>query len=111
MMETKPSVGAQIGEIAGDIRRSAWRTMLGLPEPTPEPTPEPEPTPTDIESLFADFLAQIDEEFTGQIEQVNEIIQNFVETLPDFDAMPTMEDIAEYFEIIDTFIDKYWDAW
>jgi len=72
------------------------------PEPEPEPPtdePEPEPTPTDIESLFADFLAQIDEEFTGQIEQVNEIIQNFVETLPDFDAMPTMEDIAEYFEI------------
>lgn len=72
------------------------------PEPEPEPPtdePEPEPTPTDIESLFADFLAQIDEEFTGQIEQVNEIIQNFVETLPDFDAMPTMEDIAEYFEV------------
>ena len=67
--------------------------------PTDEPEPEPEPSPTDIESLFADFLAQIDEEFTGQIEQVNEIIQNFVETLPDFDAMPTMEDIAEYFEI------------
>ena len=72
------------------------------PGPEPEPPtdePEPEPTPTDIESLFADFLAQIDEEFTGQIEQVNEIIQNFVETLPDFDAMPTMEDIAEYFEV------------
>ena len=72
------------------------------PEPEPEPPteePEPEPTPTDIERLFADFLAQIDEEFTGQIEQVNQIIQNFVETLPDFDAMPTMEDIAEYFEI------------
>ena len=67
--------------------------------PTDEPEPEPEPTSTDIERLFADFLAQIDEEFTGQIEQVNEIIQNFVETLPDFDAMPTMEDIAEYFEI------------
>lgn len=74
------------------------------PEPEPEPpTDEPEPDPevdtSVIEGLFADFLAQIDEEFTGQIEQVNQIIQNFVETLPDFDAMPTMEDIAEYFEI------------
>ena len=72
------------------------------PEPEPEPPadePEPEPTPTDIESLFADFLAQLDEEFTGQQEQINQIIQNFVETLPDFDAMPTMEDIAEYFEV------------
>ena len=73
------------------------------PEPEPEPpTEEPEPDPTDtsvIEGLFADFLAQLDEEFTGQQEQINQIIQNFVETLPDFDAMPTMEDIAEYFEI------------
>ena len=73
------------------------------PEPEPEPpTDEPEPDPTDtsvIEGLFADFLAQLDEEFTGQQEQINQIIQNFVETLPDFDAMPTMEDIAEYFEV------------
>jgi len=74
------------------------------PEPEPEPpTDEPEPEPevdtSVIEGLFADFLAQLDEEFTGQQEQINEIIQNFVETLPDFDAMPTMEDIAEYFEI------------
>jgi hypothetical protein len=75
------------------------------PAPEPEPPtdePEPEPDPTDIsviEGLFADFLAQLDEEFTGQQEQINEIIQNFVETLPDFDAMPTMEDIAEYFEV------------
>jgi predicted RNase H-like HicB family nuclease len=71
------------------------------PEPTPEPEPQPEPDPTDtsvIEGLFADFLAQMDEEFTGQQEQINQIIQNFVETLPDYDAMPTMEDIAEYFE-------------
>lgn len=72
------------------------------PPPTDQPEPEPEPDPTDtsvIEGLFADFLAQLDEEFTGQQEQINQIIQNFVETLPDFDAMPTMEDIAEYFEI------------
>ncbi len=52
-----------------------------------------------VEGLFADFLEQLDEEFTGQQEQINQIIQNFVETLPDFDAMPTMEDIAEYFEV------------
>ena len=52
-----------------------------------------------VEGLFADFLEQLDEEFTGQQEQINTIINNFVETLPNFDAMPTMEDIAEYFEI------------
>jgi len=77
------------------------------PEPQPQPEPEPEPTPepapgTDtsvIEGLFADFLAQMDEEFTGQQEQINQIIQNFVETLPDYNAMPIMEDIAEYFEV------------
>ncbi|MFK7834596.1 MAG: hypothetical protein AB8B60_00115 [Sulfitobacter sp.] len=37
MFETKPSAGAQIGEIAGEIKRSAWRTLLGLPKPAPEP--------------------------------------------------------------------------
>lgn len=52
-----------------------------------------------VEGLFADFLSQLDEEFTGQQEQINQIIQNFVDSLPDFDAMPTMEDIAEYFEV------------
>jgi len=52
-----------------------------------------------VEGLFADFLEQLDTEFTGQQEQINTIINNFVETLPDFDAMPTMEDIAEYFEL------------
>ena len=31
--EPKPSVEAQIGEIAGEIKRSAWRTFLGLPKP------------------------------------------------------------------------------
>jgi len=36
MFESKPSAGAQIGEIAGDIKRSAWRTFLGLPKPEPE---------------------------------------------------------------------------
>lgn len=31
--EPKPSVGQQVGEIAGEIKRSAWRTFLGLPKP------------------------------------------------------------------------------
>ena len=52
-----------------------------------------------VEGLFADFLEQLDTEFTGQQDQINSIINNFVQTLPDFDAMPTMEDIAEYFEV------------
>ena len=89
-------------DLPGEVEPPVEPPPPDEPEPEPEPPtdePEPEPTPTDIERLFADFLAQIDEEFTGQIEQVNQIIQNFVETLPDFDAMPTMEDIAEYFEI------------
>lgn len=38
-LEAKPSIGSQIGEIAGDMRRSAWRSFLGLQEPTPEPVP------------------------------------------------------------------------
>lgn len=37
--EPKPSAGAQIGEIAGEIKRAAWRTFLGLPKPAPEPVP------------------------------------------------------------------------
>ncbi len=37
--EPKPSVGTQIGEIAGDISRSAWRSFFGLPAPEPEPQP------------------------------------------------------------------------
>ena len=38
--EPSPSAAQQIGEIAGEIRRSAWRSFLGLaPEPVaPEPT-------------------------------------------------------------------------
>ncbi|TNF60542.1 MAG: hypothetical protein EP307_08410 [Rhodobacteraceae bacterium] len=35
-----PSIGQQIGEIAGDIRRSAWRSFLGLPAPQAEPVPQ-----------------------------------------------------------------------
>ena len=37
--EPKPSAGAQIGEIAGEIKRSAWRTFLGLPKPEAKPEP------------------------------------------------------------------------
>ncbi len=29
--QPQPSIGAQIGEIAGEIRRSAWRSFFGLP--------------------------------------------------------------------------------
>lgn len=36
-MQTQPSVGTQIGEIAGEIKRSAWRSFLGLEQPAPEP--------------------------------------------------------------------------
>ncbi|WP_371037872.1 hypothetical protein [Rhodosalinus sp. FB01] len=37
-LEPTPSVGAQIGEIAGEIRRSAWRSFFGLSAPEPEPS-------------------------------------------------------------------------
>ena len=37
--EPKPSAGAQIGEIAGEIKRSAWRTFLGLPKPEAKAQP------------------------------------------------------------------------
>ena len=36
-----PSVGQQIGEIAGERRRSAWRSFLGLSTPAPEPVAIP----------------------------------------------------------------------
>ncbi|WP_050929185.1 hypothetical protein [Aestuariivita boseongensis] len=32
-------IGQQIGEIAGDIKRSAWRSFLGLSQPEREPVP------------------------------------------------------------------------
>lgn len=38
-LEPKPSAATQIGEIAGEIKRSAWRTFLGLPKPEPEVVP------------------------------------------------------------------------
>ena len=38
-LEPAPSAAAQIGEIAGEIRRSAWRSFFGLSAPQPEPAP------------------------------------------------------------------------
>ncbi|MEM8872470.1 MAG: hypothetical protein AAF848_09900 [Pseudomonadota bacterium] len=34
--ESQPSVATQVGEIAGEIKRSAWRSFLGLEQPEPE---------------------------------------------------------------------------
>ncbi|MEL7254435.1 MAG: hypothetical protein AAGL23_09700 [Pseudomonadota bacterium] len=36
MFEPQPSVGAQIGEIAGDIKRNAWNSFLGRSEAASE---------------------------------------------------------------------------
>ncbi|MEM7320165.1 MAG: hypothetical protein AAF408_14225 [Pseudomonadota bacterium] len=36
--ESGPSAATQVGEIAGEIKRSAWRTFLGLPSKEPEVT-------------------------------------------------------------------------
>jgi hypothetical protein len=38
-LEPAPSAAAQIGEIAGEIRRSAWQSFFGLSAPRPEPAP------------------------------------------------------------------------
>ena len=35
-LEPAPSVGSQIGEIAGEIKRSAWRSFFGLAPETPK---------------------------------------------------------------------------
>lgn len=35
-LEPKPSAATQIGEIAGEIKRSAWRSFLGLSNPEPK---------------------------------------------------------------------------
>lgn len=37
MTEPSPSIGTQIGEIAGDIRRAAWDSFLGREPAAPEP--------------------------------------------------------------------------
>ena len=34
--ESKPSAATQIGEIAGEIKRSAWRSFFGLPNESPQ---------------------------------------------------------------------------
>ncbi|MCB1439307.1 MAG: hypothetical protein H6888_05270 [Nitratireductor sp.] len=52
-LEPKPSVGSQIGEIAGEIRRSAWRSFLGLPKP---PTEIKNPTIWDYMAFVAPFV-------------------------------------------------------
>ena len=41
MESRSTSAGTQIGEIAGEIKRSAWRSFLGLSQPEPEPLPKP----------------------------------------------------------------------
>ncbi|MBV6633552.1 MAG: hypothetical protein KI792_11045 [Alphaproteobacteria bacterium] len=37
--EPKPYAATQIGEIAGEIKSSAWRSLMGLPQPEVEPEP------------------------------------------------------------------------
>jgi hypothetical protein len=39
MFEAKPSAAAQIGTIAGEIKRSAWLSFLGVATPEPDPAP------------------------------------------------------------------------
>ncbi len=39
MAEPKPSVGTQVGEIAGDMRRAAWKSFFGLSNEVAEPEP------------------------------------------------------------------------
>ncbi|MXQ08503.1 hypothetical protein GQ651_11660 [Alphaproteobacteria bacterium GH1-50] len=35
-LEPKPSAAQQIGEMAGEMKRAAWRSFLGLKQPEPE---------------------------------------------------------------------------
>ncbi|MEO0691563.1 MAG: hypothetical protein AAFY90_01660 [Pseudomonadota bacterium] len=35
-LQPQPSVGTQIGEIAGEMKRAAWRSFFGLEQPAPE---------------------------------------------------------------------------
>ena len=37
-LEPKPSGAQQIGEMAGEMKRAAWRSFLGLKQPEPETT-------------------------------------------------------------------------
>lgn len=52
------SIGQQIGEIAGDIRREAWRSFLGLKQPEPEPV-APTRTAFDVLFIIAPIMAGI----------------------------------------------------
>lgn len=38
VFDTGPSAASQIGEMAGEIKRAAWRSFLGLGTPEPEAT-------------------------------------------------------------------------
>ncbi|MHA3979619.1 hypothetical protein ACW9UR_18245 [Halovulum sp. GXIMD14794] len=38
-LQPGPSAATQVGEIAGEIKRSAWRSFFGLENPKPEPEP------------------------------------------------------------------------
>ena len=49
--EPAPSVGTQVGEIAGDMTRSAWRSFLGLEPEVAVVEPEP--------MAFTDYLGFI----------------------------------------------------
>lgn len=46
------SVGQQIGQIAGDIKRSAWQSFFGI-SPTPK---EPEPVPFSMQAFEVLFV-------------------------------------------------------
>lgn len=40
-LQPQPSAATQIGDMAGEIKRAAWRSFLGLPKPEPEVQPTP----------------------------------------------------------------------
>ena len=42
MFEPSPTIGQQIGEIAGEMKRAAWRSVLGLPPEAAEPESPPD---------------------------------------------------------------------
>ena len=46
-LQPQPSVGTQIGEIAGDMKRAAWRSFFGLEQPEAEM----------VKPSFFDYLA------------------------------------------------------
>jgi hypothetical protein len=52
-LEPRPSAASQIGEIAGEIRRSAWRSFFGLANRAPEAV---SPSPWDYAAFAAPVL-------------------------------------------------------